>query len=68
MKTTTNHSISHGWSATEPRKLDPAQREAILEAAAELAEIDYRHDEDLTDFDALGRDEIPGDSSSAQTR
>jgi hypothetical protein len=44
------------------------QRNAILESAAELAEDDYRHDAELTAFEAFGKDDLYGDSSSTETR
>jgi hypothetical protein len=52
-------------TAAELRKLPAAQRRAVLEAAAVLAEHDYRHDRDLTAFEAFGKDDLYGDSSSA---
>ena len=55
------------WTAAELRKLPPAQRDAILEAAAALAEEDYRNDAQLTAFEAFGKDDIYGDSSSSET-
>ena len=42
------------WTASELRKLPPDQRDAILTAAAEQAEEDYRNDADLTAFEAFG--------------
>ena len=42
------------WSATELRCLSPEARDAILFAAAQLADSDYRHDERLTAFEAFG--------------
>ena len=55
-------------TATELRKLPPKQRDAILEAAAALAERDYHDNVELTAFDAFGKDDLHGDSSSSQTR
>jgi hypothetical protein len=52
------------WKASELRKLAPDQRYAILEAAAALAEEDYRNDQELTGFDAFGTDDLYGDSAS----
>jgi hypothetical protein len=46
------------------RKLPPAQRDAIREAAAALAEEDYRNDPQLTAFEAFGKGDLYGDSSS----
>jgi acyl-CoA reductase-like NAD-dependent aldehyde dehydrogenase len=55
-------------TATELRKLPPKQRDAILEVAAALAERDYHDNVELNAFDAFGKDDLHGDSSSAQTR
>jgi hypothetical protein len=46
------------WTAAELRKLPPEQRGAILEAAAVLAEEDYRNDTELTAFEAFGKDDL----------
>jgi hypothetical protein len=54
------------WTAAELRKLPPAQRDAILEAAAALAEEDYRSDAQLTAFEAFGKDDL-GQSASPQS-
>jgi hypothetical protein len=59
---------SRRWTAAELRKLPPQQRDAILEAAARLAEEDYRGDPQLTAFEAFGKDDLHGVSSSAETR
>ena len=56
------------WKASELRKLAPQQRDAILEEAAIQAEVDYRNDRELTAFEAFGKDDLYGDSSSTQTR
>lgn len=56
------------WTASELRKLPPDQRNAVLEAAASLAEQDYCGDRDLTAFEAFGKDDLHGDSASTQTR
>ena len=44
------------------RKLPREQRDAILAAAAALAEKDYREDKDLTGFDAFS-EELDDDDS-----
>ena len=56
------------WTATELRRLPLEQRDAILEAAAALAEGEYRSNTDLTAFEAFGKDDLYGDSSGTQTR
>lgn len=68
MQTKNTDATTRRWTASELRKLPPAQRDAILEAAAALAEEDYRNDKELTAFEAFGRDEIYGESSSTETR
>ncbi len=60
--------LNRRWTAAELRKLPPPQRDAILEAAARLAEEDYRSDPQLTAFEAFGKDDLHGGSSSAETR
>lgn len=56
------------WTAAELRRLPPEQREAILSAAAALAEHDYRHDPELTAFEAFGKEDLYGGSSNTETR
>jgi hypothetical protein len=50
------------------RKLPPEQRDAVLGAAAALAEEAYRTDPALTDFEAFGKDDLHGESSRTETR
>jgi hypothetical protein len=42
----------------ELRKMPREQRQAILAAAAELAEQDYRSDKELTGFEAFSEEEM----------
>lgn len=56
------------WTAAELRRLPPAERDAILERAALVAEAEYRNNPDLTDFEAFGKDDLHGDSASTETR
>jgi acyl-CoA reductase-like NAD-dependent aldehyde dehydrogenase len=56
------------WTAAEVRRLPPDQRDAILEAAAALAEEEYRTNPELTAFEAFGKDDLHGKSSSTGTR
>ena len=56
------------WTAAELRQLPPDERDAILQAAAAIAEEEYRKDTDLTAFEAFGKDDLHGDSASTQTR
>ena len=60
--------LTHSSSVQELRKLPRHERDAILEAAAQLAEHEYRHDAELTAFEAFGKDDLHGDSSDATTR
>jgi hypothetical protein len=56
------------WTAAELRRLPPDQRQAILEAAAARAEVDYRDDPELTAFDAYGKEDLHVESANTQTR
>jgi acyl-CoA reductase-like NAD-dependent aldehyde dehydrogenase len=56
------------WTAAELRKLPARERDAILRAAAALAEQEYCHDAELTAFEAFGKDDLHGESASAETR
>ena len=58
-------SLKTNWTAAELRKLPAQQRDAILEAAAALAEDMYRHDPSLTDFEAFGEEDLYGESTAA---
>jgi hypothetical protein len=68
MSTISASSPPRRWTASELRRLPADQRDAILESAAELAEDDYRHDAELTAFEAFGKDDLYGDSASTETR
>jgi hypothetical protein len=52
------------WTAAELRQLPAEQRDAILAAAAALAEQEYRTNPELTAFEAFGKDDLPGDSAA----
>lgn len=56
------------WKASELRKLSAEQRNAILEAAALAAEVEYRTNPDLTAFEAFGKDDLHGDSANTEER
>ncbi len=60
--------LGRPWTAAELRKLPPQQRSAIMEAAAALAEEDYRNNPELIAFEAFDKDDLHGDSSSTETR
>jgi acyl-CoA reductase-like NAD-dependent aldehyde dehydrogenase len=64
----TNPATGKPWTAGELRKLPPAERDAIMEAAAALAEEEYRNNPELTAFEAFGKDDLYGESASTQTR
>jgi hypothetical protein len=51
---------------SELRKMPREQRQAILAAAAALAEQDYRSDKELTDFDAFSEEEMDDDESDSR--
>src|SRR5271166_189987 len=52
------------WTAAELRKLPADQRDAILAAAAAVAEEIYRNDPQLTDFEAFGEEDLYGESTA----
>lgn len=52
-------------SPSELRKMPREQRQAILAAAAEKAEEDYRSDKELTGFDAFSEEERDDDESDS---
>ncbi len=54
------------WTAAELRKLPAAERDAIMAAAAALAEAEYRANPELTAFDAFGKEDLYGESSSTE--
>jgi hypothetical protein len=56
------------WTASELRQMSTAERDAIMEAAAALAEQEYRTNLELTAFDAFGKDDLHVDSSNTETR
>ena len=52
----TSLKLGRNWTASELRKLPAHERDAILEAAAALAEAEYRNNPDLTAFEAFGKE------------
>jgi acyl-CoA reductase-like NAD-dependent aldehyde dehydrogenase len=50
----------------ELRRMPREQRQAILAAAAELAEEDYRTDKELTGFEAFSEEELNDDESDSR--
>ena len=56
------------WTATELRRLPPAEREAILERQEAALETHYRNDPDLTAFEAFGDEDLHVDSSDSAAR
>jgi hypothetical protein len=62
--------LDRRWTASELRKLPREQRDAIMKAAAALAEDDYRNDTALTAFEAFGKDDLHVDrpNSDPETR
>jgi hypothetical protein len=47
----------------ELRKMPREERQAVLAAAAAMAENDYRDDKELTGFDAYSEEEVDDDES-----
>ena len=64
MNSETPSLLEKTWTASELRKLPADQRDAILEAAAVLAEEIYRNNPELTDFEAFGEDDLYGESTA----
>jgi hypothetical protein len=52
----TQERIDRSLSPTELMKLPAERRDEILEAAAALADEEYRTNRALTDFEAFGKD------------
>ena len=50
--------LSKNWTAAELRRLPPDKRDAVLSAAAALAEHEYRTNRELTAFEAFGEDDL----------
>jgi hypothetical protein len=50
----------------ELRKMPREQRQAILAAAAEMAEQDYRSDKELTGFEAFSEEELDDDEADSR--
>ncbi len=50
----------------ELRRMPREQRQAVLAAAAEMAEEDYRTDRELTGFEAFSEEERSDDESDAK--
>jgi len=57
-----------GLSPAELRKLSREQRQAILEAAATLAEAEYRSDAEMTDYEAFSEEDLNGNESEPLSR
>jgi hypothetical protein len=58
---------ARGLTATELRRRPRSERQAILAAAAALAEADYRDNSELTAFDAFAEEE-DGDAQETDSR
>src|SRR5271170_2246531 len=67
---TTITSVPSGQKLTaeQLRRMPPAERDAILVAAATRAESEYCANPDLTGFEAFGKEDLHGDSANAQSR
>jgi hypothetical protein len=66
MQTSKLEAPNRSWTAHELRALPREERDAILRAAAALAEADYRTDAELTAFDAFGEGDLHGDASDTR--
>jgi hypothetical protein len=51
-------------TASELRRMPKDRRDAIMEAAAKVAEVIYRNDPALTDFEAFEAEEPNGDGEA----
>ncbi len=51
----------------ELRRMPREQRQAVLAAAAAMAEQDYRFDKDLTGFEAFSEEELDDDEADSPT-
>ena len=51
------------YTPSELRMMPREERQAVLAAAAVLAEEDYRDDKELTGFDAFSEEEVDDDES-----
>jgi len=60
--------LKRKWTAEQLRKLPSDKRDAILRAASKSAEREYRDNPDFSAFDAFGKDDLHGESSSAEAR
>jgi hypothetical protein len=54
------------WTATELRKLPPAERDAILAHQAAALADEYRNNSELTAFEAFGDEDMYVDSSDSE--
>lgn len=63
MQTNKLEVAKRSWTAQELRAMPREERDAILAAAAALAEDAYRTDVELTAFDAFGEGDLHGDAS-----
>jgi uncharacterized protein (DUF433 family) len=54
-----------GLTPAELRRMPREQRQAILAAAAEMAEQDYHADKELTGFEAFSEEELDDDESDS---
>jgi len=61
-------SPTHPLTAAEIRRLPPAERDALLAAAAAAAEQEYLSNPALTAFEAFGEEDLHGESSDSQNQ
>ena len=58
--------VAARFTPGELRKMPRHERQAVLAAAAELAEQDYREDKELTGFDAFSVEELDDDAADSR--
>jgi hypothetical protein len=59
--------VAARFTPGELRKMPRQERQAVLAAAAELAEQDYREDKELTGFDAFSEEELDDDAADSRS-
>jgi hypothetical protein len=57
--------VAGRFTPSELRRMPREQRQAVLTAAAEMAELDYRCDKELTGFEAFSEEQRDDDDSDS---
>ena len=58
--------VAARFTPAELRRMPREERQAVLAAAAEMAEQDYRDDKELTGFEAFREEELDDDESDSR--